>query len=70
PFPVRNIDNTENVMGWVTHSTTQTIRVYAKDSSSYHKEEAEFFLTDIGDYDMILGIDWLDIHNPVVDWQE
>ncbi|RDX41063.1 hypothetical protein OH76DRAFT_1322931, partial [Lentinus brumalis] len=59
PFPVRNVDGTENVMGWVRHTTTQTVRIYSRNGRSYHEERAEFYITDIGDQDMILGTDWL-----------
>lgn len=70
PFPVTNVDGTENSMGWVREVTTQRIRIYSKHSSSYHEEEAEFFIADIGDHDMILGTDWLEEHNPTIDWQQ
>ena len=68
PFPVRNVDGTENIMGWVRHTTTQTVRIYSKSGQSYHEERAEFYITDIGDHDIILGTDWLDEHNPEIDW--
>ncbi len=68
PFPVRNVDGSENVMGWVRHTTTQTVRIYSQNGRSYHEERAEFYITDIGDHDIILGTDWLDEHNPQIDW--
>ncbi|KAI0054341.1 hypothetical protein BV25DRAFT_1817178, partial [Artomyces pyxidatus] len=66
PFPVCNVDGTNNVMGYVTGTTTQTIRIYSKDFQSYHEEIAEFFLANIGLFDIILGTDWLEAHNPEI----
>lgn len=68
PFAVRNVDGTENIMGWVRHTTTQIVRIYSQDRQAYHEESAEFYITDIDDHDMILGTDWLDEHNPEIDW--
>ncbi|TFY55573.1 hypothetical protein EVG20_g9269, partial [Dentipellis fragilis] len=50
PFPVCNVDNSENVM------------------DSYHQEKVQFFVADIGDFDIILGTDWLEEYNPEIDW--
>ncbi|KZV59184.1 hypothetical protein PENSPDRAFT_552037, partial [Peniophora sp. CONT] len=30
----------------------------------------EFFIADIGEHDLILGTDWLAMHNPEVDWKQ
>lgn len=68
PFPVRNVDGSENIMGYVTHFTIQRVRIYNHDRSSYHEEEIELYVTDIGDHDVILGSDWLTEHNPEIDW--
>ncbi|TFY73337.1 hypothetical protein EWM64_g10675 [Hericium alpestre] len=68
PFPIGNVDNSENIMGWVHYSVNQNICIYAKDLTSFHEETAEFYLVDIGDYDIILGTNWLQEHNPEIDW--
>ncbi|KAF5347540.1 hypothetical protein D9758_014500 [Tetrapyrgos nigripes] len=68
PFLVQNVDGSENVMGWVTHYTIQKLQIYAQDRKSYHEETAKFYIMDIGDYDIILGTDWLEHHNPEIDW--
>ncbi|KAF5334474.1 hypothetical protein D9758_017565 [Tetrapyrgos nigripes] len=68
PFPVCNIDGSKNTMGWVQHYTIQKLQIYSKNKKSYHKEQAEFYVTDIGDHDIILGTDWLEEHNPEIDW--
>ncbi|KAF5363148.1 hypothetical protein D9758_008361 [Tetrapyrgos nigripes] len=68
PFPVRNVDGSENTMGWVRQYTTQNLRIYSQDNKAYHEEKAKFYVTDIGDHDIILGTDWLEEHNPEIDW--
>ncbi|KAF5341542.1 hypothetical protein D9758_012552 [Tetrapyrgos nigripes] len=70
PFPVRNVNGSENTMGWVREYTIQNLCIYSRDGEAYHKEEAEFYMTDIGDHDIILGTDWLEEHNPDIDWSE
>ncbi|KAF5333774.1 hypothetical protein D9758_018745 [Tetrapyrgos nigripes] len=68
PFPVRNIDGSENTMGWVRQYTTQNLRIYSQDNRAYHEEKAEFYVTDIRDHDIIFSTDWLEEHNPEIDW--
>ncbi|PIL28875.1 hypothetical protein GSI_08921 [Ganoderma sinense ZZ0214-1] len=34
-----------------------------------HREKVVFVVTDIGDEDVIIGLDWLHEHNPEVDWE-
>ena len=29
-----------------------------------------FYVTMIGDQDLILGLPWLEKHNPIIDWKE
>ena len=68
PRPAQNVDGTENLNGLICHTTIQHLRL--RDSASNaHDERAEFYITNIGDYDMILGTDWLRFHNPEVDWK-
>ncbi|KAF5341353.1 hypothetical protein D9758_016814 [Tetrapyrgos nigripes] len=68
PFPVQNVDGSENTMGWVRKYTIQNLRIYSQDNRAYHEEKAEFYVTDIGDHDIILSTDWLEEHNPEIDW--
>ncbi|KAF5364752.1 hypothetical protein D9758_009364 [Tetrapyrgos nigripes] len=70
PFPVRNVDGSENTMGWVREYTIQNLRIYSRNNKAYHEEQAEFYVTDIGDHDIILGTDWLEEHNPDIDWSD
>ena len=62
PIPLRNIDNSMNAIGMITHEAEIGLRIGA------HEETATFAVADIGDDDIILGIDWLREHNPEVDW--
>ena len=34
-----------------------------------HQEKVVFVVTDIGEEDVIIGLDWLHEHNPQVDWE-
>ena len=34
-----------------------------------HEEIMEFLVLDLGKQDMFLGHDWLQFHNPEIDWQ-
>ncbi|PIL25062.1 hypothetical protein GSI_12951 [Ganoderma sinense ZZ0214-1] len=34
-----------------------------------HREKVVFVVMDIGDEDVIIGLDWLCEHNPEVDWE-
>ncbi|KAF5329926.1 hypothetical protein D9758_018639 [Tetrapyrgos nigripes] len=67
-FPVRNVDGSENTMGWVREYTIQNLCIYSQGHRAYHEEKAEFYVTDIGDHDIILSTDWLEEHNPEIDW--
>ncbi|KAF5340852.1 hypothetical protein D9758_016606 [Tetrapyrgos nigripes] len=68
PFPVCNVNGSKNTMGWVCHYTVQKLHIYSQDRRSYHEETAEFYVTDIGDHNIILSTNWLEEHNPEVDW--
>ena len=35
-----------------------------------HKEHIEALVLDIGSNEMLLGLDWLAVHNPSIDWKE
>lgn len=40
-IPCRNVDGSQNVMGWVCHYTIQLVRIYSRDSQSYHLQFQE-----------------------------
>ncbi len=57
-------------MSWAgcNHYTIQCVCIHSQDGQSYHKELVELYVTDIGDHNIILGTDWLDKHNPSINW--
>jgi hypothetical protein len=62
PIPMFNIDGTLNKDG----SIEETISIQVKGAG--HVENLRCFVTELGDDDMILGLSWLEKHNPDVDW--
>ena len=35
---------------------------------THHKETIEATVTNTGNYDLLLGTNWLQAHNPNIDW--
>jgi len=65
-IPLLNIDGTPNTAGKISHYTYLDLYIpYA----GGHKSRSIFAVTDIDDQDVILGIDWLQKHNPTIDWK-
>jgi hypothetical protein len=62
PIPMFNIDGTLNKDG----SIKETVSIQVEESG--HVENLRCFVTELGDDDMILGLLWLEKHNPDVDW--
>ena len=67
PIPVQNIDGTPNKKGTVQYTTIQTIQIKSL-TNEYHEETSELYITSLGDHDIIFGTNWLQAHNPEVDW--
>jgi hypothetical protein len=67
PLPVCNVDGSTNKAGAVLSTMIQTIQILAP-QNQHHEERSEFYVTTIGDHDIILGTDWLKAHNPEVNW--
>ena len=63
PIPLYNIDGTENRDGTISEVAVLDMTV------DNHQEKVVFVVTDIGDEDVIIGLDWLREHNPEVDWE-
>jgi hypothetical protein len=63
PIPVYNADGTHNEGGPINH--TVTLRVRIKD----HIEVFPFAVTNTGKTDLIVGFNWLQKHNPQVNWK-
>ena len=62
PIKVRNIDGTWNQVGEITHETTLILNY------EFHLEWVTFKICDLGKNDVILGMTWLQKHNPEIDW--
>ena len=63
PIPLYNIDGTENRDGTISEVAVLDMTV------DNHQEKVVFVVTDIGDEDVIIGLDWLREHNPEIDWE-
>ena len=62
PIPLRNVDDSYNTSGPITHYVDMDMVIKG------HKERATFFVANIGKDDIIIGIDWLNFHNPLIDF--
>lgn len=62
-IPLHNIDGSKNKAGGITHFARLTMKI--GDTS----EKTDFFVTDIGPEDIILGLPWLKKANPAIDWE-
>ena len=62
PKVVRNIDGTKNSIGKVTHTATLRIHYEGQDT------EDLFYVIDLGDDHMLLGMPFLKAANPHINW--
>ncbi|TKA44817.1 hypothetical protein B0A49_13660, partial [Cryomyces minteri] len=62
-YSLRLIDGTEIGYGKVTHETQKTTM-----KLDTHNEQINFDITDTGTDEIVLGIPWLRIHNPTINW--
>jgi len=60
---VRNVDGTNNSAGAITHQVE--VNVYYKG----HVERVRMDVCDLGKTDIILGMLWLQAHNPEINWE-
>jgi len=63
PVAVRNVDGMNNSGGAITHQVE--VNVYYKS----HVERMRVDVCDLGKTDVILGIPWLQAHNPEINWK-
>ena len=63
PVAVRNVDGTNNSGGAITHQVE--VNVYYKS----HMERMRMDVCDLGKTDVILGMPWLQAHNPEINWE-
>lgn len=64
PMCLCTIDNSEIKSGLLTHE------VHLKLMVGDHKEALVFDVANIGNNSLILGVDWLQHHNPTIDWDQ
>ena len=64
PIPVQNMDGTGNSRGIITHKVE--VNLYFKG----HIEKARMDVCDPGKTKVILGMPWLQAHNPEIDWEK
>src|ERR1700676_2650119 len=62
PRLVRNVDGTPNKAGPITHFTNLTIRRGEKTVT------LGFYVANLGHDRLILGLHWLKVFNPTIDW--
>jgi hypothetical protein len=64
PIKVRNVDGTYNENGAITERCLIPFRINDKIMTEW------FYVTTLGDQNLILGLPWLEKHNPIIDWTE
>ena len=65
PEPVRAVDGSELSSGLITHQTPDLTMI----CDNGHTESISFDLINTPLFGAILGVPWLQTHNPVIDWQ-
>jgi len=63
PLMVKNVDGTYNSRGAITHQVE--VNMYYKN----HVERIRIDMCDLGKTDIILGMPWLQVHNPEINWE-
>ena len=63
PLKVKNVDETENSRGNITHQVE--VNVFYKN----HVERMRMDMCNLGKTEVILGMLWLQVHNPEIDWE-
>jgi len=63
PIMVRNVDGTNNSGGVITYQVE--VNVYYKG----HVERMRMDVCNLGKTEIILGMPWLAIHNPEINWE-
>jgi len=61
---VMNINGTHNKGGDIMHKVT--CNIYYKG----HTQRAKFDICNLGRTEVILGMPWLAVHNPEIDWEK
>jgi hypothetical protein len=61
-----NLINANGTKGLITHKVQLQMTVGTK--PHIHKEYVQFYIGDIGNNDVLLGMPWLRKHNPSINW--
>jgi len=61
---VRNVDGTGNSGGAITYEVE--VNMFYKG----HVERVQMDVCELGKTDIILGMPWLAVHNPEIDWEK
>ena len=64
PLKVRNVDGSNNQAGYITHETRVKFRIGNESFDEW------FYVTKLGDQDLILGMPWFKRYNPLIDWKK
>ena len=66
PFPITcyNADGSTNKDGSVTEVTEMNMTI------GDHQELIQLSVTNLGNHDLFLGYDWLQKHNPTINWKD
>jgi len=64
PLLVRNVDGTANAGGAIMHQVK--CNMFFKG----HMERARMDVCNLGKTELILGMSWLAVHNPEIDWEK
>ena len=64
PVQVYNADSSLNIGCPITDY--MMLRIMIQD----HVEQFKFTVSDLGTQDMFIGREWLQLHNPSIDWRK
>ena len=63
PIKVRNVDGSDNKRGSITHEVE--VNLYYRG----HIERVRMDVCELGKTEVILGMPWLTVHNPEINWE-
>src|SRR5579863_6334085 len=64
PVYPQNVDGMLNQQGAIWHAA-----ILRMEMAERHRETLEIAITNMGKHDILLGTDWLKVHNPSINWQ-
>ena len=63
-IPIYNVDGSQNISGAIKRLCTVNMQIGG------HTERITFRVTETGTSNIILGLDWLRLHDPLVNWSD